>query len=785
MRSSETETHPTMDVKTRSSSRVPRAHSRTPYPQDPAPQTRNWKRHFVLVPSEGWSPLVLLAIAVFTVVYSLTGLYGMNGQSHILYLSAAAGLGLGFGVAKNQGIPQALLHLGACLIGHWLSIWLTSAVAFHVSWLLLLANLRSVITMSPVTNIRQSGDMLFLFYLSFLSFFLGYFGAWLVYRAHLPWLVAFFYCSIMLATLSFTVDEGLPLPLIILLGALLLLIARIYITTQITTWTSQGLHTNRSWFKQISGRFMQIATIFVLIALLLTWVLPVQAERATFWDQINNVWSHITNGQFPFQNPAEFIQPSQAPVNFFSDQLTIAADVNLPSGEVLYYTGTRYQPQYLEGFTYDNFNGHTWSSTIMDSQNVAANVGLPVNGQGNYNQVNVSVTMLRPPDGSKHYIFAPDQPERFDVATTVYVGNDTTTMPTAWAKQTAFSPGEQYQVQSLVPTLSPQDLASIPPLADLQNPWQNDANYWFLHSYYLLLPTELSPLVQETAQQWTAGAPNAYAAMKLLESHLSDTTQFSYSLSNPPVPDSVDAVSWLLQTRQGFCTYYATAMAIMARLLGMPARIVNGFSQGTYDVQHNRWVVKGSDAHSWVQVYFPNIGWINFDPTPGYSLDGKQTPPAPPTPPAQPHPTPQTGTNSSAHTTLSNGADHLTLLIGLSLGALFCSLLLLLLAILTYWWRNLYKNASLVAGMYWRVCKLISWAGLPPQKWQTPYEFSQALGRYLPDEMAPMRRLTELFVRDRWAALHNTSTVEEDELERLWPHFRRLFVRLLLLRMKK
>jgi len=366
MRSSVTESRPTVEVKTRSSSPVPRAHSRTPYPHRPAtsPQTQNSKHHLVLVPSEGWSPMVLLAIAVSAVVYSITGLYGMKDHSNILYVSTVAGLGIGFGVAKTRSMPQAILHLGACLIGHWLSIWLTSVVAFHISWLLLLANLRSVITMNPVTSMQHSGDMVFLFYLSFLSFFLSYFGAWLVYRAHLPWLVAFVYCSIMLATLSSTVQEGLPLPLIILLGALILLIARIHLTSQITTWTSQGLHTDRSWLKEITRRFMQIATIFALITLLLGWMLPVQAQPqagAKFWDQIDNIWSHITNEQFPIQNPGEFVQPYQAPANFFSDQLTIAGDVNLPSGEVLYYSGTGSQPHYLEGFTYDYFDGHTWT----------------------------------------------------------------------------------------------------------------------------------------------------------------------------------------------------------------------------------------------------------------------------------------------------------------------------------------------------------------------------------------------------------------------------------------
>src|SRR5205823_4317625 len=110
-----------------------------------------------------------------------------------------------------------------------------------------------------------------------------------------------------------------------------------------------------------------------------------------------------------------------------------------------------------------------------------------------------------------------------------------------------------------------------------------------------------------------------------------------------------DAVAWLLQTQKGYCTYYASAMTIMARLLGVPARVVNGFSQGYIDLQRKVRVVSGTDAHSWVQVYFPGFGWINFDPTPGFSGSGQPT--------AQPSPTP-VKTQPPTKSTLTVTAGH-------------------------------------------------------------------------------------------------------------------------------
>jgi len=91
----------------------------------------------MLVPAEGWLALVLLAVAVYSVVFSIVAANWVS-YSFILIWSTAAGLLLGLVVAKIHRFPQAILHLAACLAGHWLSIWLTSVLAYHISWLLLL-----------------------------------------------------------------------------------------------------------------------------------------------------------------------------------------------------------------------------------------------------------------------------------------------------------------------------------------------------------------------------------------------------------------------------------------------------------------------------------------------------------------------------------------------------------------------------------------------------------------------------------------------------------------------
>lgn len=762
-----------------------------PTPEDPASQAATQPAK----PTEGWFVLVLLVIAVSTVVFSLLSAHWVS-HTTLLFLSTMVGLLLGIGVAKIQRMPQAILHLAACLAGHWLSVWLTSA-AFHVSWMFLLGNLRTAITGGLATTAAPGTELIFFFYLSFLCFYLGYFGTWLIYRARLPWLVALVYCSIFLINLHY-VRQDLSLLLIILLTALTLLIVRIQLVTQLAQWTSAGLHTDHSWLRSITKHCMQLGSIFALLVLLISWLLPTvsqPAEGVVVWTHLNNAWTNITHGNLSTQNPGAIIQPYESATTFFSNQLTITGNISLPSGEVLHYTSTA-APQYLEGFTFDHFDGHTWISSLPGrQQNFNADSLLPTDTAAiTYKRATTDVTIVQPPSGSKNYIFAPAQPVAFDVATTVYINGSTST----WTQQSPLALGEHYRATSNITRATAQDLSAVP--LPQQGPTlraRGDRNYTTLINTYLQLPNGLSPKIRTTAQKWTRGATNTYDAAKLLEANLSDSTQFTYSLSNPPIPANVDVVSWLLQTQQGYCTYYASAMTIMARQMGIPARMVNGFSQGHFDAQRKVWVINGDDAHSWVQLYFPGYGWINFDPTPGYSLHNAAHPQPTPSPlstkhpikaiPTSPVPDTQpaqhTGSNPQTGTTPATMARQ-SLLLGLSILTLLCFLGFLLIALCSYWWRNLYASANFVSRTFWRVCYLAGWGGIPPQRWQTPYEYSNMLSQQFPQATASLQHLTELFVHDRWAAPHET-LYAEDNIEHLWPHLRSLLLlRLVLLRFR-
>ena len=750
-----------------------------------------------LAPVEGWLPMGLLAVAVYTVISSIIASGWVNANTNLM-IGAVAGLLVGFLVAKMRRFPQLILHLGACLVGHWLSVFLTSA-AYHVSWLLLLQNLRDVISGGLATSFASGGDMVFLFYLTFLSFFLGYFGAWLIYRAHLPWLVALIYCSIMLVNLQYARSD-LSLLVVALIGALLLLIARMHLNNQLVRWSQEGLHTDRTWLRNITTRFTWVAALMIALILPVSMILPVVDQPTagvSLWNGIDNFWTNITHGQFSLNNPGSVFQPYQPATNFFGSSLSITGNVNLPTGQVLYYTSTGGSPShYLEGFTYNYFDGHTWTSRAGDrSVSYAASATLPPEMVGNsISQVTTTVTMVNPPAGDYAYIFAPDKPSSFSVPTTLY-GPDG--MATAWTQQTPLKVGEHYQVVSNVPVISPQALSGILLPRDNMAAWTNDSFYSIASMYYLQTPTDLSPQVMQTLNSWTAGAHDAYAAMNMLVAHFTDQAQFVYSVSNPPVPSNTDAVSWLLQTHRGYCTYYATAMTIMARLLGVPARVVSGFNQGHLDTTRNVWEVDGNNAHSWVQVYFPNQGWVDFDPTPGFSLNNANNPPPTPTTgttpaPTKPvpsatvthprpgtHPTPPANSSGTRGDTLgaSNGTNGM-LFLDFSLVLLGVALLALVVAGYRYRLNKLYANLPIISLLYWRVSRLASLSGAEPRPSQTPYEYTRMLCQRFPRAQVALWHITHLFVRERWGARqHLPRETEVQDVERLWPTVRNTILR--------
>jgi transglutaminase-like putative cysteine protease len=158
----------------------------------------------------------------------------------------------------------------------------------------------------------------------------------------------------------------------------------------------------------------------------------------------------------------------------------------------------------------------------------------------------------------------------------------------------------------------------------------------------LAIPDDAAELVEQWSDEVSAGATNDYDRAVAIQAHLRDTTRYTYSLDLGEAPtdesgQQLDPISAFQQTRRGYCTQFATAMIMLARAQGIPARMAIGFIPGTREGSSN--IVRASDAHAWPELYFEGSGWLRFEPTasrsgpPAYSVPGLDSPTSGPSAP--------------------------------------------------------------------------------------------------------------------------------------------------------
>ncbi len=166
----------------------------------------------------------------------------------------------------------------------------------------------------------------------------------------------------------------------------------------------------------------------------------------------------------------------------------------------------------------------------------------------------------------------------------------------------ALASRESYQVQSLVLDV---DVAALRESPGTYPDW--------VRRHFLSLPQSVPARVHGLARELTASASTPYDRALAIESYL---RTFPYTLDVGAPPLSRDAADYFLfDLQKGYCDYYATTMVVLARAAGLPARLVIGYARGGYDFESAQYIVTENYAHSWVEIYFTNIGWVEFEPT--------------------------------------------------------------------------------------------------------------------------------------------------------------------------
>ena len=285
-----------------------------------------------------------------------------------------------------------------------------------------------------------------------------------------------------------------------------------------------------------------------------------------------------------------------------------------------------------------------------------------------------------------------------------------------------------------------------------------------------------------------AGAPGDAEKASAIEAFLR-TYPYSLDVNDAGAADPV--ARFLLERMPGHCEYFASAMVVMLRELGVPARFVEGYTTGTLDPSTGQFVVKELDAHAWVEVYFPLYGWVEFEPTlsqaPIFRIDSEAIVGSFPGEEGElggdPLGDPREDRDFPADIDLvegEGGAGVTTFLqtfdprpVAAVLGAL---LLLLLLAFARFQLR--FRGQPSVDAAWGKARLLASYAGYAADPSQTTYEYAAMLGDAVPDAKTPIQDIAEARVRERYTVV-GASGDDVDRAVSAWRRLARTLVGLL------
>ncbi|WP_166785645.1 MULTISPECIES: DUF3488 and transglutaminase-like domain-containing protein [Cryobacterium] len=298
--------------------------------------------------------------------------------------------------------------------------------------------------------------------------------------------------------------------------------------------------------------------------------------------------------------------------NGVSPMINLGQDLRRPDAEpVLHYRTTATRPPYLRMLTLDEFSGRNWTARLAegDRENTVDDIALPP-GLSPEIATSETITTIGIDDLATRWLPAPAPARSVTGLLGFWYWNGVSGSIASPGDTTR---GQEYTVTALM----------LAPTADQLR--QAEADYPAGVRNSLELPPQTPALIGDTAREVTAGTESAYDAALALQEYLRGT-EFSYDTEAPVEADydggGVDVVSTFLEVKSGYCVHFSSAMAVMARSVGIPARIAIGYLPGALSASSSiagigRYSVDTHDLHAWTEVYFEGVGWVPFEPTPG------------------------------------------------------------------------------------------------------------------------------------------------------------------------
>lgn len=385
----------------------------------------------------------------------------------------------------------------------------------------------------------------------------------------------------------------------------LLVLGRLHFLQNRKSWRERRIFLSPDNSLELTSSMAIAAGLIIIVS----WSIPASLSSwnsaVRSWDKLTKPWREFT------QEMESAVSALESPSGgkrgeFFGSELPLGRGFPL-SDVVMFEVETpdldpseRPPRYYWRGRTYDHFINGQWFTTSTQREEYAPSIVNPFNlDTQDKTQAHF---VFNTGDSTFSLLYSPSQPIWLSRAGVTFsqpadAGKDVI----AWHAFPSLKSGETYQVDAV---LNNPNLKQLREAGTEYPAWVTDK--------YLQLPQTFSPRIKQLAEEITVDAETPFDKATAITQYLRSTIEYASSV--PKAPRNKDTLEWILfEHKKGYCVYYASADILMLRSLGIPARMAVGFAQGERD--GNSYIVRRLHAHAWPEVYFPTIGWVEFEPT--------------------------------------------------------------------------------------------------------------------------------------------------------------------------
>lgn len=385
----------------------------------------------------------------------------------------------------------------------------------------------------------------------------------------------------------------------------LLLLGRLHFLQNRKAWRERRVFLSPDNSLELSSSMAIAASLLILVS----WTMP---PSLSAWNTAIRKWEQVTRPWRDFSESMEnAVSALESPSGgkrgeFFSSELALGLGFPL-SDSVMFEVQAPELPfdqkpprYYWRGRTYDTFVNGQWYTTGAERDDYSPAVINPWNVA--IQEKPLAHFVFSTGDSSFSLLYSPAQPVWVSRPGVTFSQSAATARDIiAWHAFPSLKAGETYQVDAAL---------NNPNLQQLRDAGTGYPDW--VTAKYLQLPESLSPRIAELAEEVAAEAKTPFDKASAITRYLRSNIEYAPTIPAPP--RNRDVLEWiLLDYKKGYCVYYASAEVVMLRSLGIPARVAVGFSEG--EREGNTYVVRRLNAHAWPEVYFPGIGWVEFEPT--------------------------------------------------------------------------------------------------------------------------------------------------------------------------